>query len=113
MLTSEVRIEVSCFSALKKRATIPPKPQLVSRERTAKGKASRFFGVAVVSLCGRFILKEGTYSFFPGTVSSGRVCHAKAGMDRIHSNRRPIPGFIIIYSGVFLSCANAMRCKDE
>ena len=49
-LTSEVRIVVSRFSALKKWARMPPKPQSVSSERTAKGKASRFFLSGIVSV---------------------------------------------------------------
>src|SRR5215467_9833114 len=53
-LISEVRMVVSF--ALKKRAAMPPKPQSVSSDRTAKGKARRFL----------FLLAAGA-----GTVSNG------------------------------------------
>src|SRR5258708_22192321 len=76
MFTSDVRMVVSCFLALKKRAAMPPKPQLVSRERTANGKASRFLlgeGATELSLCGSCgnLMVKGTRSFLLGKVSTG------------------------------------------
>src|SRR5258708_2296870 len=84
-LTSDVRMVVSFFSALKKRATIPPKPQSVSNERTAKGKASRFLAAFVESLAGSLMLK-GLISLLTGKVSvgTGMGCQAKA--DRVEKN---------------------------
>src|SRR5579863_5141252 len=89
---SEVRMVVSRLPGLKKRAAMPPKPQLVSSEWTTKGKASRFLvvGAAKVSLWGSGswifgnLIVKGTMSFLLGMLSTTTVlcrCQAKADMD--------------------------------
>lgn len=80
---------VSFFSALKKRAKMPPKPQSVSSERTTKGKASRFLDVFVESLAGSLMLK-GLISLLMGKVSigTGMGCQAKADTVEKNSNTK-------------------------
>src|ERR1700742_3124536 len=74
IFTSEVRMVLSSCLALKKRAAMPPKPQLVSRERTAKGKARRFLlgDGATESLWGScgILMVKGTRSLLLGMVST-------------------------------------------
>src|ERR1700754_3126780 len=109
-LISEVRMVVSFLSALKKRATIPPKPQSVSSERTAKGKASRFLDGLVESLTATLgsLIVKGTNSFLPGMVSGGISCQAKEGAVLIKINKKTRHA-LIIYLGVVLLSAHKIR----
>ena len=81
---------VSFFSALKKRATMPPKPQSVSSERTTKGKASRFLAGFVESLAGTLgsLMVKGLISLLIGmvSISAGMGCQAKA--DTVEKNSK-------------------------
>ena len=110
-LTSEVLTLVS-LPGLKKRAAMPPKPQFVSRERTAKGKASRFllaaaFAAAALSLCGRgsfgIRIVKGTGSPLPGIVSVLICCQANVGTESANSNKVNKPVLIIEISMVSFS----------
>ena len=75
-LTSEVRIVVSFCWALKKRAMTPPKPQLVSKDLTAKGKARNFreSGGRMESLTGNRMVT--------GMVSAGGAGKAREGFEK-------------------------------
>src|ERR1700748_3015095 len=101
-LTSEVRMVVSALlPGLKKRAAMPPKPQLVSRERTAKGKARSFLFSATAggreSLCGRGMVK-GTRSFLLGTVSTGGFCPRCANADTKEISNKRVKRRALIYN---------------
>ena len=108
-LMSEVLTLVS-LPGLKKRAAMPPKPQFVSRERTTKGKASRFllaaaFAAAALSLCGisgsfgilGILMVKGTGSPLRGMVSVLICCQANVCTESANSNNVNKPVLIIEY----------------
>jgi len=102
---SEVRIVVSVvLPALKNRAATAPKPQLVSSDRTAKGKARTLLEGAgrVVSLRGKGnggnLILKGMRAPLPGTVSTAgtRMCCAKT--EKVLSHRKKISNPALIYN---------------